>query len=193
MDFQAILQKNALKTYAVLAIYVLIFLLIGLLVDIVRINAPSLEYGFYLLLSLREFPLITALTSLVAVCIIWYSLSRFDAIMLSGDEYEELPQGVRLKPLQARVRNALDDVLRRSSSATSPRLYLIQAPYMNAFASGWSGSNSLIAITKALALSLDDQEAKGCASPRAKSYTARRCAADNVRGDFKQYFAAAVQ
>ena len=44
------------------------------------------------------------------------------------------------------------------SSATSPRLYLIHAPYMNAFASGWSESNSLIAITKALALSLDDQE-----------------------------------
>lgn len=160
MNFQAILQKNALKTYAVLASYVAIFLFIGLLVDIVRINAPSLEYGFYLLLSLREFPLITALTSLVAVGIIMYSVSRFDAIMLAGDEYEELPQGVRLEPLQARVRNALDDVLRRSSSATSPRLYLIHAPYMNAFASGWSESNSLIAITSALASSLDDQELK---------------------------------
>ena len=86
MNFQAILRKNELKTYAVLASYVAIFLFIGLLVDIVRINAQSLEYGFYLLLSLREFPLITALTSLVAVGIIMYSISRFDAIMLAGDE-----------------------------------------------------------------------------------------------------------
>lgn len=160
MNFQAIVQKNSLKTYAVLLCYVAIFLFIGLLVDIVRINAQSLERGFYLLLSLQEFPLITCLTSLVAVVIIWYSISRFDAIMLSGDEYEELSQGVPLEPLQARVRNALDDVLRRSSSPISPRLYLIHAPYMNAFASGWSEPNSLIAITKALALSLDDQELK---------------------------------
>lgn len=43
MNFQAILQKNALKTYAVLASYVAIFLLIGLLVDIVRINAQALS------------------------------------------------------------------------------------------------------------------------------------------------------
>ena len=93
MNFQAILQKNALKTYAVLLCYVAIFLLIGLLVDIVRINAPSLEYGFYLLLSFKEFPLITALTSLVAVGIIMYSISRFDvAIMLAGDEYEAPPR-----------------------------------------------------------------------------------------------------
>ena len=36
MNFQAIVQKNSLKTYAVLLCYVAIFLFIGLLVDIVR-------------------------------------------------------------------------------------------------------------------------------------------------------------
>nr|WP_256325533.1 MULTISPECIES: zinc metalloprotease HtpX [unclassified Helicobacter] len=160
MNFDSILQKNKIKTYAVLCVYIAIFALIGLLVDIIRIDAPSLEYGFYALLSLREFPLITTIAALVACAVIWYSLSRFDVIMLKGDEYELIPESGHLAPLQAFVRNAFDDVLSRAGFSHAPRLYLIHAPYMNAFASGWSEQNSLVAITTELAKNLDERELK---------------------------------
>lgn len=163
VNFQAILQKNRFKTNCVLICYVAIFVLVGLLVDIVRIDAPSLEWGFGLLLSGKEFPLVTVISTLIACAIIAYSLKRFDAIMLKGDEYELLDSNA-LPPLQARVKMAFDEVLRRAgysiSNDAKPRLYLIHAPYMNAFASGWQEENSLIAITSALAQNLDDQELK---------------------------------
>ncbi len=158
--FQAILQKNHLKTNCVLICYVAIFVLVGLLVDIVRLDAPSLEWGFMALLSGQEIPLVTIISALIAFGIIVYSLKRFDAIMLKGDEYELLDSRA-LPPLQARIKMAFDDVLRRAGASTTkdaPRLYLIHAPYMNAFASGWQQENSLIAITSALAENLNDQE-----------------------------------
>lgn len=162
--FEAILQKNRLKTNIVLICYVAVFALVGLLVDIVRIDAPSLEWGFGLLLSGEEPPFVTIIASLIACAIIAYSLKRFDAIMLKGDEYELLDARTQgLPPLQARVRMAFDNVLLRagiSTSSQTPRLYLIHAPYMNAFASGWREENSLVAITSALAENLDDQELK---------------------------------
>lgn len=163
--FDAILQKNRLKTNIVLICYVAIFALVGLLVDIVRIDAPSLEWGFAVLLSGEEPPLVTIIASLIACAIIAYSLKRFDAIMLKGDEYELLDASTHaLPPLQARVRMAFDNVLLRAgisaSSSQTPRLYLIHAPYMNAFASGWREENSLVAITSALAENLDEQELK---------------------------------
>ncbi|MGX3044625.1 zinc metalloprotease HtpX [Helicobacter sp. T3_23-1056] len=159
-NFQAILQKNHFKTNCVLICYVAIFVLVGLLVDIVRIDAPSLEWGFVELLSGRETPLVTIISALIACAIIVYSLKRFDAIMLKGDEYELLDSRA-LPPLQARVKMAFDDVLRRAGASTTkdaPRLYLIHAPYMNAFASGWREENSLVAITSTLAQNLNDQE-----------------------------------
>ena len=158
--FQAILQKNHLKTNCVLICYVAIFVLVGLLVDIVRLDATSLEWGFVALLSGQEIPLVTIISALIAFGIIVYSLKRFDAIMLKGDEYELLDSRA-LPPLQARIKMAFDDVLRRAGASTTkdaPRLYLIHAPYMNAFASGWQQENSLIAITSALAENLNDQE-----------------------------------
>ncbi len=160
MSFDMIIRKNIVKTYAALGLYIAIFVFVGLLVDIVRIDAPSLEYGFYMLLSLQVFPLITVLAGLAAVGVIWYSLSRFDAIMLEGDAYELIPESTRLAPLQARIRNAFDDVLMRAGFRVAPRLYLIDAPYMNAFASGWSEENSLVAVTSKLAQTLSDQELK---------------------------------
>lgn len=159
-NFQAILQKNHFKTNCVLICYVAIFVLVGLLVDIVRLDAPSLEWGFVELLSGRETPLVTIISALIACAIIVYSLKRFDAIMLKGDEYELLDSRA-LPPLQARVKMAFDDVLRRAGASTTkdaPRLYLIHAPYMNAFASGWREENSLVAITSTLAQNLNDQE-----------------------------------
>ena len=88
--FERIIAQNKLKTYAVLAIYIIIFILIGLLADIIRIDAPSLQEGFIMLLSFYEFPLITFGMAVVAVGIILFSVQRFSRIMLSGNEYKRI-------------------------------------------------------------------------------------------------------
>ncbi|MDE5925425.1 MAG: heat-shock protein HtpX, partial [Helicobacter sp.] len=59
--FDKIIKENQFKTKCVIALYLLIFVFIGLLVDIVRINAQSLSGGFYSLLTLQQIPLVTLL------------------------------------------------------------------------------------------------------------------------------------
>ncbi len=158
MDFSRIIHTNTLKTYAVFVCYIVVFGVVGLLIDCIRINAPTLGSGFYYLISLQEFPLVTFIMTLAALLIILYSLKRFDSIMLEGDEYELIEDSRILKPLQRKVRRAFDDVCKRAGFMYAPRLYLIHAPYMNAFASGWKQEDSLVAVTTQLAQNLTDEE-----------------------------------
>ena len=44
--FERIIRQNQLKTYAVLCVYIAIFVFIGLLADIIRLNSESLQEGF---------------------------------------------------------------------------------------------------------------------------------------------------
>ncbi len=158
--FERIIAQNKLKTYAVLAIYIIIFILIGLLADIIRIDAPSLQEGFAMLLSLYEFPLITFGMTLVALCIIFFSIGQFSRIMLSGNEYKRINPNNVLSRKESRLYGILQDLLKSANCSFEPALYIMEAPYMNAFASGWNEKNSMIAVTSALLERLDESELK---------------------------------
>ncbi len=154
--FTRIIRANQLKTNAVLAIYFALFLCIGLLGDIVRINAPS----FGALVSFQIFPLITCIMALCAIAVILYSIGNFRQIMLSGDTYKELtPQSAQTQK-EKQIVQILDELLYQSQTPFRPRLYLLEAPYLNAFASGWNQNNALIALTSALTNTLDRDEIK---------------------------------
>jgi len=157
MNFETIFMRNNIKSYVVIACYVLIFMAIGLLVDMVRINANGLDSGLYDLISLKEFPLVSFIMLLAALGIIAYSINRFDAIMLEGDEVL-LIKNPRQSSLEWRIWEAFNEVLAKSRCNISPRLYLIKADYMNAFASGWREDNCLIAVTEGLAQQLSKEE-----------------------------------
>lgn len=158
--FERIIAQNKLKTYAVLAIYIIIFILIGLLADIIRIDAPSLQEGFIMLLSFYEFPLITFGMAVVAVGIILFSVQRFSRIMLSGNEYKRINPNNVLSRQESRLYGVFQDLLRSANCSFEPALYIMEAPYMNAFASGWNEKNSMIAVTSALLERLDESELK---------------------------------
>lgn len=160
MNFDSIIAKNRLKTNCVIALYLGIFLLIGLLVDIIRINAPSLSYGFYVLLTFQELPIITLLMLGVAFLIILYSISNFKGILLSGNEYKEIIQGAEVSSIERDLSRILDELVREARIDFRPKLYLMEAPFMNAFASGWQVNNSIIAVTTTLAQRLSYNELK---------------------------------
>lgn len=160
MSLERIFFTNTLKTYIVLALYIGIFIVIGLLVDIVRIDALSLSSGFAALLSFQEFPLVTCIMACVGGLIVLWTLNRFDVVMLKGEEYELLQSLSNPNVTQRRILSAFDEVLRLANFKAKPKLYLIYADYMNAFASGWKEENSLVAITLPLAQNLDDDELK---------------------------------
>lgn len=160
MNFDGIIAKNRVKTNCVLATYIAIFVLIGLLVDIVRINAESLGGGFVALLTLQTFPLVTFIMLLVALGVIGFMIGNFKRIMLSGDEYKRIDESKVLSRKERLALGILEELVRDSKTEFMPELYIIEANYMNAFASGWRAENSLIAVTSALIDGLERDELK---------------------------------
>lgn len=158
--FDKIIRENQLRTNCVIVLYVLIFVLIGLLVDIVRINASTLGSGFYMLLSLQKFPLVTAIMLGIALIVVAFTISNFRQILLSGSEYKEIIAGSEASIQERNLTKMLDELVRVANLPFKPRLYLMEAPYMNAFASGWNADNSLIALTTTLVRNLNYDEQK---------------------------------
>ena len=159
-NFSAIIAQNRRKTNAVLATYVAIFIIIGLLVDIVRINADSLGSGLIALITFEKMPTVTLIMAFIALVIIWAMIANFKRIMLSGNDYKLLNPNVVLSRKERDLCDILDEILSESQTPFRPELYLMNAPYMNAFASGWNESNSLIALTTALIDGLNRAEIK---------------------------------
>lgn len=158
--FEKIIQQNRKKTNLVLATYIAIFAIIGLLVDIVRIDAKSLSSGFISLITFRETPTVTLCMAFVALVIIYIMIRNFKRIMLSGNEYRQLNKNRALSHKEQDLCDILDELLAESKTTFRPELYIINAPYMNAFASGWDKDNSLIALTTTLAQKLERDEIK---------------------------------
>lgn len=160
MNFERIIAKNKAKTNAVLATYIAIFVCIGLLVDIVRINAVSLSGGFASLVTFQVFPVVSVCMLCVAFGVILFMMSNFKRIMLSGDEYKRIEPTKVLGRKERLLWTLLEELIAESKTNFTPELYIINANYMNAFASGWNENNSLIAVTSALIDKLDRDELK---------------------------------
>lgn len=158
--FSAIIAQNRRKTNAVLATYVAIFVIIGLLVDIVRINATSLGSGFTELITFQQTPTVTLIMVAIALCAIFIMIANFKKIMLSGNEYKLLNPNIVLSRKERDLCDILDELIAESQTSFRPELYVMNAPYMNAFASGWNEDNSLIALTTALIEKLNRDEIK---------------------------------
>ncbi len=160
MTFQQVIRENQNKTTLVLVTYMAIFVLIGLLVDVVRINAPHLGSALVQLLTFQIFPTITLLMLLAAVLIMAICISNSQAIMLSGSEYKLIDPSLVLRGKERMLAQILEELLRASNTPFRPQLYIFDAPYMNAFASGWDSHNALIALTTTLVDNLERDEIK---------------------------------
>ncbi|AFI06183.1 zinc metalloprotease HtpX [Helicobacter cetorum] len=160
MNFEKIIAQNRLKTNAVLATYCVIFAFIGLLVDVIRINANDLGIALFKLITFQIFPTITIVMFFVAFVIIVICIQNFSSIMLSGDEYTLIDPNKVLSSKENQIYGVFSELLEEAKLNFEPKLYIINAPYMNAFASGWNESNSLIALTSALIERLDRDELK---------------------------------
>ncbi|WP_193365361.1 zinc metalloprotease HtpX [Helicobacter bizzozeronii] len=160
MTFQQVIRENQNKTTLVLVTYMAIFVLIGLLVDVVRINAPHLGSALIGLITFQIFPTITLLMLLAAVLIMAICISNSQAIMLSGSEYKLIDPSLVLRGKERMLAQILEELLRASNTPFRPQLYILDAPYMNAFASGWDSHNALIALTTTLVDNLERDEIK---------------------------------
>lgn len=161
-DWRESLKRNSRRTRMVMVIFVLLYLLLGLVVDLyLQSNShpdASLQQVLVALLTFQLVPYATLITTAIALISLWVTFVFHDRLMLLGTEYFEVtPQTARnLKEQQ--LYNVIEEMKVAAGLKYMPRVYVIEADYMNAFASGFSEKSAMVAITRGLMDKLDRAE-----------------------------------
>lgn len=161
-DWRHLIRVNKRRTRFVIASYVLIYLILGLLVDV------YLYSGIYpyatvkqLLIALLTFTLIpkaTVVTVVIALISLAVTYRFHNRLMLLGTEYHEVTPESAQTLQETQLYNVVEEMKVAAGLRYMPKVYLIEAPYMNAFATGYSEKSAMVAITRGLIDKLDRSE-----------------------------------
>ena len=161
VDWRKQLRSNERRTHFVIAAFVLIYVMVGIIVDLYlhpEFQQISILQALQLLVTFKITPVATLILGAVAIISISITYALHDRIMLLGTQYHEItPQSSRSVEEQ-QLYNVTEELKIAASLRYMPKVYLIDADYMNAFASGYSEKSALIAITSGLLNKLDRSE-----------------------------------
>ncbi|MCX7123026.1 MAG: zinc metalloprotease HtpX, partial [Gammaproteobacteria bacterium] len=161
-DWRKVLRQNTQRTRLVILTYLLIYGFVGLLLDTyfhMRLY-PGVSVGqmIEMLLTFQVMPTCTLLALAIAAICVVVTYSFYDKLMLLGTEYFEISPQTARTLLDTQVYNVIDEMRIAAGLRFMPKVFMIEADYMNAFASGFSEASAMIAITRGLAEKLDRAE-----------------------------------
>ncbi len=161
-DWRKLLKINTRRTYFVIILFVMIYALVGLLIDLFIYSGDypdaPISQLFYALLTFKLFPKITLLTAIIALISILITFKFYNRLMLLGTEYREITPTSAQSPLELQLYNVVEEMKIAANLSYMPKVYLIEAPYMNAFATGYSEKSAMVAITRGLIEKLNRSE-----------------------------------
>lgn len=161
-DWRHLIRLNKRRSRFVIATFILIYLLIGLLVDMYIYSGyypqATLSQLFFALITFTLFPKATLITVIIALISLWVTYAFADKLMLLGTEYRLINPETAQSTLEIQLYNVVEEMKIAAGLQYMPRVYLIEAPYMNAFASGYSEKSAMVAITRGLIEKLDRSE-----------------------------------
>lgn len=161
-DWRKQLRTNNRKTFFVIAIFFLIYIAIGLLIDMYiysgQYRQATLSDLFIGLITLQLFPLVTLITTTIAAISIFITFIFYDKLMLLGTEYREINPETAKNLTDKQLYNIVEEMKIAAGLQFMPRVFIIEADYMNAFASGYSEKSAMIAITRGLLQKLNRAE-----------------------------------
>lgn len=157
------LQRNERKTRWVIALFLAIYAGVGLTVDTIvleEIQSPhaTLEQSLFALLTLKAIPYATLLMIGFAVISLLITYTMYDSIMLLGTDSREITPENAKSLEEKQLYNVIEEMKVASGLQFMPKVYIIEADYMNAFASGYSEKSAMVAITRGLMEKLDRAE-----------------------------------
>lgn len=161
-DWRKTLRANNRKTIFVITVFFLIYFAIGILVDayIYSTHFPqaTLVQLFTGLITVQLFPLVTLIMLAVAAISLLVTFSLHDRLMLLGTEYQEITPQTAQTATEKQLYNVVEEVKIAAGLHYMPKVYIINADYMNAFASGYSEKSAMVAITRGLIEKLNRSE-----------------------------------
>lgn len=161
-DWRNLLRINKKRTRFVITTFILIYVVIGLLVDMFIYSgtypSATLSQLFFALITFTLFPKATLITTFIAIISLWVTFKFSDKLMLLGTEYREITPETAKSVEEKQLYNVVEEMKVAAGLSYMPKVYLIEAPYMNAFASGYSEKSAMVAITRGLIDKLDRSE-----------------------------------
>jgi heat shock protein HtpX len=163
VDWRAQLRINQRRTRFVITIFIVVYVLLGFLVDVYLTAGrvpPYIPISTIMeaLLTFQVFPYATVTMAAVAAISIFVTYQFHDRIMLLGTEYHEITPQTARSLMEQQLYNVVEEMKVAASLRYMPKVYLIEADYMNAFASGYSEKSAMVAITRGLIEKLDRAE-----------------------------------
>jgi heat shock protein HtpX len=153
-DWRKVKRTNNRKTYFVIGLFFLIYFCLGMLVDTYiysgQYRGAALSDIFMALITLQLFPLVTLIMLGIAAISILVTFTLHDRLMLLGTEYHEITPNTATSPAEKQLYNVIEEMIIAAGLRYMPKVYLIEADYMNAFASGYSEKSAMVAITRGL-------------------------------------------
>ena len=161
-DWRQTIKQNQRRTYAVMGTYLLIYLCVGLLFDTYiqsgRHPGAPIFYVLTQLVTLHWTPYVTLLTVVIAVISLLVTFKFSDKLMLLGTKSREVKPENKLDEHETQLYNVVEEMKVAAGMRYMPKVYIIEADYMNAFASGWSEKSAMVAITRGLMTKLTRAE-----------------------------------
>lgn len=161
-DWRQQLQRNERKTRSVIAMFIGIYVFVGLIVDVVVLHSHyprlPLMQCFYLLISFKAIPFATLILGGIALVSLMITYALYDKIMLMGTDSREITPETAANLQEKQLYNVVEEMKVAAGLRFMPKVFIINADYMNAFASGYSEKSAMVAITRGLMEKLDRAE-----------------------------------
>lgn len=161
-DWRHLIRVNKRRTRLVIGSFIFIYVAIGLLVDMYLYSGhypdATASQLFFALITLQLPPKATYLTLAIALFSLFITYRFYDRLMLLGTEYRQITPENAQNVQETQLYNVVEEMKVASGLRYMPKVYIIEAPYMNAFASGYSEKSSMVAITRGLIEKLDRDE-----------------------------------
>lgn len=156
------LQRNERKTRLVIATFIAVYVGVGLIVDVFILQSfyPRATLGqcFHALVTLQVLPYATLIMAGFAVVSLFITYAFYDRIMLLGTDSREITPETAQSLVEKQLYNVVEEMKVAAGLQFMPKVFIIEAGYMNAFASGYSEKSAMVAITRGLMEKLDRAE-----------------------------------
>ena len=163
-DFRETIRKNNRRTTFVMGMFIALYLLLGLLIDVALYLQTETSIS-HILLSIANGslpPKATVITVIIACISIAITFKMSDKLMLMGTNSKEITSlETALNDEEKQLYNIVEELKISAGMTYMPKVYILEDNYTNAFASGYSEKSALIAVTRRLVklLSRDELQA----------------------------------
>ena len=161
-DWRSQLRRNERNTRWVIGLFLVVYAGGGLLADVFILQSQyphvRLLVCIHALLTLQVMPWATIVMIVIAGVSLLITYAMYDRIMLLGTDSREITRESASSREELQLFNVVEEMKIAAGLQFMPKVFLIEADYMNAFASGYSEKSAMVAITRGLMEKLDRAE-----------------------------------